>query len=404
MTADVTNSETKEYWHGLAALRAAAMLLGIVLHSAIPFMAHPLTGMNNWIYFQTPTLICDMATWWIHVWRIPLFFFLAGFFALQTLQRHGGAGFAKKRFKRLVVPYFAAVYTVGPMIYVVFHLGWYVTGQCSWDQVWPHIPLPPRLAENFFGPLHLWFLQDLIILSAVFLFLYAVLAPQGDWSTPPEKRLPWWTPFGPGLVTGLLLWSDPSPLLEFHNTFLCVPARLLYYTVFFIGGVTAYRHRSSFFRVTNSYRSHLLVAAVLSFVFLWLRLGPAIDVLAPVSGLVFSLVAGSLCWLLIYGLIGACNVWFREPHPGVTWLSDASYAVYIIHLPVVGLMQLAVYDAPWHSAVKSGVVILATTGICLLSYQFLVRYTVIGSYLHGPRRRPGTEGHSEDVLQRVPTA
>ena len=176
------------------------MLLGIVLHAAIPFMANPLDGMNNWIYFQTPTLICDVATWWIHVWRIPLFFFLAGFFALQTLERHGAVEFAKKRFKRLVVPYFVAVYTVGPMIYVVFHLGWYLTGQCSWDQMWPHIPLPERLAENFFGPLHLWFLQELIILSAAFLFLYVALAGDGPTTAPPERTLPWWIPIGPGCL------------------------------------------------------------------------------------------------------------------------------------------------------------------------------------------------------------
>ena len=403
MTAEASPSETREYWHGLAALRAIAMLLGVVLHSAIPFMANPLGGMQNWIYFQTPALICDVFTWWIHVWRIPMFFFLAGFFALQTLQRHGAEQFAKKRFKRLVVPYFIAVYTVGPLIYVVFHLGWYLTGQISWDQVWPHVALPERLAENFFGPVHLWFLQELIILSTAFLALYVLLAPEGESTSPPMTKLPWWVPIGPGVLTGVMLWSDQSPLLEFHNTFLCVPARLLYNSVFFIGGVTAYRHRSSFFHATTFYRRQLSVAALLSVLYLWLRLSGVVDITAAFGSLAFSVVAGLLCWLLIYGLIGGCNEWFRKPHRVVAYLSDASYWVYIIHLPIVGLTQIAVYHAPWNSVAKFSVVVMSTACLCLMSYQGLVRYTIVGAFLHGPRKRLRTEIKSP-AAERVPTA
>lgn len=378
-----------EYWHGLAALRALAMLLGVVLHAAIPYMAFPLSGMDNWICYQTPTPFCDMLVWWIHAWRIPLFFFLAGFFALQTLQRHGPNGFARRRIKRLCIPYVVAVYTVGPLIYIVFNLGWYSTGQCSWEQIWPHIPLPERLATNFFGPSHLWFLQELIIFSFTFLFLRFVLAEKtsesGVGPSELKKPLPWWLPIGPGILSGIMLWSDSSPLTEWHNTFLCVPARLLYNSVFFIGGIVAYQHRTAFFQVTHFYRRHLILALPASAIYLWIRLSGSFDITGTTGSLALSISAGVFCWLMVYGMIGAFNSWFGHSNRVVRYLSDASYWVYIIHLPIVAAFQIAVFDLDIHSLWKFTLVSVATSFASLASYQWLVRYTVVGSFLHGPR-------------------
>ncbi|MEP3479639.1 MAG: acyltransferase family protein [Fuerstiella sp.] len=389
MNPKPTQRDSTEYWHGLAALRALAMLLGVVLHAAIPYTAVPLSGMDNWICYQTSTPFCDMLVWWIHAWRIPLFFFLAGFFALQTLQRHGAHGFARRRIKRLCIPYIVAVYTVGPVIYLVFNLGWYLTGQCSWEQIWPHIPLPERLATNGFGPSHLWFLQELIILSFTFVFLYVVLGSEesesGAGPAEVKKTLPWWLPIGPGILSGLMLWSDTSPLTDWHNTFLCVPARLLYNCVFFIGGIVAYQHRTAFFQVTRFYRRHLILALPASAVFLWIRLSGAFDVTGATGSLALSISAGVFCWLMVYGMIGVFNSWFGRSSPVVSYLSDASYWVYIVHLPIVAALQLAVYDLNIHSLWKFAVVSVVTTVACLVSYQWLVRYTVVGSFLHGPR-------------------
>lgn len=387
MNPQTNSAPNQDYWHGLAALRGFAMLLGVVHHAAIPFIARPLAGLQ-WVYTQSPSLICDVCFWWGHAWRIPLFFFLAGFFSQLTVQRHGVPGFAVRRVRRLVVPYVVAALTVGPLVYLVFHLGWYLTGQCSWEQVWPSVPLPVTLNAARFGPVHLWFLLELIIISITYAVLFVAFSPgQREFSEVRSFPARWWIPLGPGVLSGLMLWGAPGPLLEFHNTFFHVPDRMLYHMIYFVGGAIAYRHRATFLSAAACFRLHLAIAAPLSVLYLWMRLGDAVDIGSPFGSCLFSLCSGILCWLMIYAFIGAFNEWFRKPHAVISYLSDASYWIYIIHLPVVVVMQLAVYDVAWPSAVKFAVVIAATTGICLLSYQGLVRYTVLGRFLHGPRDR-----------------
>ncbi|MCR9202031.1 MAG: acyltransferase family protein [Planctomycetaceae bacterium] len=403
MTSSTRPAE-KEYWHGMAALRGFAMLLGVVHHAAIPFMDKPLRGLQ-WVYTQTPTLLCDVAFWWGHAWRIPLFFFLAGFFSQLTLQRYGVQGFATRRFRRLVIPYVVAAFTIGPLIYLVFHGGWYLTGQCSWEQMWPTVALPANLGACRFGPAHLWFLLELIIISITYAVLFVVFSPeQPEFSE--VRTLPgrWWIPLAPGILSGLMLWGAPGPMLDFHNTFFHVPDRMLYHMIYFVGGAIAYRHRRTFLATTSYYRRHMAIAAALSAVYLWLRLGQTVDISSPVGSCLFSLCAGVLCWLMIYALIGAFNQWFRHPNAIVSYLSDASYWVYLVHLPVVVLFQLALYNVAWPSAVKFLAAISATTCVCLISYQGLVRYTRIGEHLHGPRTRQSGPARPSAVSEQIPTA
>src|SRR5690606_27332646 len=70
------------------------------------------------------------------------------------------------------------------------------------------------------------------------------------------------------------------------------------------------------------------------------------------------------------------------------YLADASYWIYLIHLPVVILLQAvsAQIAAPWF--VKFPALLFVAMAIMLLSYHLLVRYTVIGRVLNGRRRRP----------------
>ena len=77
-------------YHSLDALRAAMMLLGLVLHSAASYMRTPLEPHG-------PTTIANNErgirplVFFIHLFRMPVFFVVAGFFACAAVspQRRG---------------------------------------------------------------------------------------------------------------------------------------------------------------------------------------------------------------------------------------------------------------------------------------------------------------------------
>ncbi len=398
MQADQNIQIAKERWHGLTALRAVAMLLGITLHAAVPYLSLPMKGLN-WVCQETPSLICDITFWWVHAWRLPLFFFLAGFFARLTSERHGITGFAKHRFRRLVIPYLAACYTIGPAIYVVFAIGWYLTGQCSFEQMMPHIPFPPELQENAFGPAHLWFLQDLIILSIVYLYLSLTVSSGSTGTREVHDIGPvkWWIPFVAAIPCGLLLWSDLSPLMEFNNTFLADPARLLYYSTFFMGGIAAYHNREWFLEAVRFYRIHLLLSLPFCVLFMWLMQTDLLEIQSLFGRLAIGLVSATIAWLAIYGLIGWFVYRVRSEHPAVQYLADSSYWMYLCHLPIVAALHLCLHWVDMPSVLKFVVVSCGTTLIGLSSYHLFVRYTIFGTYLHGSKDKAGTASAAEST-------
>ena len=67
------------------------------------------------------------------------------------------------------------------------------------------------------------------------------------------------------------------------------------------------------------------------------------------------------------------------------YLADSSYWLYIMHLPLVMALQVAVSDLPWPGAVKFALVLATTMGILLGSYQLFVRNSWLGAWLNGRR-------------------
>ena len=67
--------------------------------------------------------------------------------------------------------------------------------------------------------------------------------------------------------------------------------------------------------------------------------------------------------------------------------------MYLAHLPLVIAGQMLVVGWPIHYHLKYLVVCASVTLILLITYQFGVRYTLIGRALNGPRtRRPRPAG------------
>jgi len=140
-------------YHALDSLRAAMMFLGIYLHAVVAYSPN-----GSWPWKQTElTRTLDWSIGPIHVFRMPIFYAMAGFFAALLLERYGFRRAAGNRFGRIVVPFVVGWLVVFPLSMLLAGTGLY-----NFDIAWEFIVSGRILA--YAHPLHLWFLEYLIVL------------------------------------------------------------------------------------------------------------------------------------------------------------------------------------------------------------------------------------------------
>ena len=225
---------------------------------------------------------------------------------------------------------------------------------------------------------HLWFLWFLCWLVG----LFALLATTG---LLPSGRGRWWlVPASclPQAVTGLSLAGSFGP--DTSLGILPKPHVLAFYACFFFFGVATHAAEGLDARLGSRWRILLPAAVVLL----------AAGIATMNDRLSATLLQPAYAWTMSLGLIGLFCRLFPEPRPTVTWLADASYWIYLVHLPLVGLGQVWLHAQPWPPVAKMLVVSAWAAVVGVISYQLLVRHTVIGWVLHGSRSgepRAGTE-------------
>ena len=81
----------------------------------------------------------------------------------------------------------------------------------------------------------------------------------------------------------------------------------------------------------------------------------------------------------------------------VCYLADASYGIYILHLPLVMLAQVWVQDWPGAWWLKLLGITVGVSLVCLISYELLIRHSFMGKWLNG-RRVPWRKAPPADAL------
>lgn len=394
---------TKSRYHAVDALRGMAMFLVIGLHAALGYLRRDIPGVL-WCVRDTPTLPAfDWFCWWCMGVSNPLYFTIAGFFAVYLYDSRGLRGFVANRTRRVLIPFGVALFTVGPGCLFAWMYGWLITGRCSPNQILEVRFLDREIQSEMFGPGHLWFLEYLLLM----LLAYGAVRRLGEGR---ESSLllglrdrmgrvvgSRWRPMLLALPTTALLWISRQRLgidavLDRHNAFVPDPIRFLHHASFFIVGAALYRMRHDLDRLARVGPAYLALTVPIFAGRAWLL---DRDFATPMHGppaLALAALGALFGWLVVFGLIGVSLRLFRESRPSVRYLADSSYWIYLVHMPVIGLIQGDLYLIPGHSLWKFPIVLAVTLALGFASYHALVRHTLIGEWLHGKRERSAARG------------
>jgi fucose 4-O-acetylase-like acetyltransferase len=371
-------------YHSLDALRASMMLLGIVLHSAVSYGMISLGAA--WPYKDPQTNgAFDLVVFFIHLFRMPVFFVAAGFFAAMLMQRDGVRPFLANRAKRILLP----LALFWPIVFTAVAAGFtYANGRAVGALDMSPITSGAFLARASLA--HLWFLWDLAIFCAAAALIVPLAARIPEhWSRRGDAAFAAMAATVGGMlamsaVTALTLLPMEKAGLDTSPS-LFPPVRvLLAYGVFFTFGWLLYRRRDVLETFGERWKGRMLAGAVAAVAYLAVVVAqPFADQrLTHVVGCAF---AGLSMWLLIFGVIGMFVRLLDRPSPIVRYLSDASYWMYLVHLPIVIAVPGLLAPSPLPAVVKFAITLAVTTAATLVSYHYLVRATAIGALLNGRR-------------------
>lgn len=362
----------KERLHHLDALRALTMLL------ILPAHALSLIALNN----EGWTGVERAGYWLIHVFRLPLFFLVAGFFAALLLETRGIRALLSNRLVRIGVPMLVIILLVGPPLDLL------VQSQMGLD-------IRPKGIGAFldFQPSYVWFLWYLTILYAVMLLARWALG-----ALPAARHL--LLRSGSGLlshpVAPLLLavpcaislywqptWAAETPSFSFQPH----PDLLAYYGIFFAGGWVLFKAEGLREKIELRPHAYLALAALAlpPALLLYLLQGEPEIGTSRAFHVLALLLLSIATWSLVFGLPGLARRFLREPSSRLRYWADASYWIYLSHFPVMVVLGLIVFALPLPDGLRLILLTFVTLGLIFPAYGAFVRHTAIGRVLHGPR-------------------
>ncbi len=395
-TGAVTNGKRL---HALDALRAAALLTGVVFHAMFAYVMPP----RDWaVGTNEPNLLMGWFVHYTHTFRMQLFFMLAGFFAARVVARRGAGAYVRDRVIRIGLVFVVLLYPMKLLI----NIAWIEAGLASGGssvtsaaaqlslavqainairtEVWPDIRL-----------FHLWFLYILLTLSVGFVAarwtahrwlprLSAVIgeaAVRVGSAVCASRLAPLWL----ALPVLPILARTPRAVLDAPDRgFALEPYALIVYGLSFLLGWVLSQDPKPLRVLAQRGRVFILLSLLTGSLGFGLDIQRVAGMGLPETHLLAALANALTLSLAVLGWIGFFFATFSRPSRVMRYLADSSYWVYLVHLPLVVALQA--WTADWPPVLGLTTTLAVTFGAGLSSYHWLVRATPLGSWLNGRAR------------------
>lgn len=334
----------------------------VVLHHA----AQPYGPGGGWWIAAEPSNILDYVVLGIFMavnasFFMGLFFMISAYFVPSSLEKKGAARFLKDRLVKLGVPILIFMVCVFPV------MGYLLNGQ-------------PSIS---FG--HLWFLAMLLIFSTAYVAYWLVKKP----SSRIKRNFPGNAAImafimAMALITFVVgIWSPENhwvPLGLFE------PFHLTQYVMLFAVGILAYREGwfDSIPKATAKLWSRVAILTII----MLLVVGIVTDSQEFSGGLTLASLLGSIweafmCVSMCIALLSLFQNRFNSQGPIAKALANNSFTVYLIHIPIIVLLQYLLIGIALDPLIKFAIV--GAVGV-LLSFaisHYVIRKLPYAKYILG---------------------
>lgn len=365
-------------------LRILAIFGVLIFHSSMPFGAELEWHIRN---KETSYLFLELVHW-MHLFRMPLLFFISGTVSYFMLQSRTGGGFIGLRLRRLLIPVILGILViVPPQIYLervtqgfkgnfwqfytnMFTTGAYPKGNLSWHHLWFIAYL--LIYDIFFAPVFVWIISAK---GAAFRKGLQWLA-QG-------KRVYLLTVPGIAIFAALSLkFPETNNLVEDWCYF-------FYWLCFLLPGFLCIAQPSLMDSLERNRYTSLLVAflSIVAINYLrWNDLQPW-DTLAnwrhdPRTYAYLALKA--VCaWGWVLAAIGYGKKYLDKPHPALSYLNQAVYPFYILHQTIIVILAYYVVQTSDTIGAKYLFIVITTFILSMGIYHLLIRPYPVSRFLFG---------------------
>jgi len=360
-------------------VRGSALLLGLVLHSTMSFV-FPIPVADN-----SPSTTLAVIFYVIHIFRMAVFYFIAGFFAHMVFHRRGLRDFVRDRARRIGIPLVAGWLIIAPPTIVIVLWGLSLTFGLE------TIQSSSEQSQGGFPWIHLWFLYYLCIFYLLALMLHWLFSRavdrSGRFRILIDKLISFAVRFNfipillaapiclwPYFSDSWILWAGiPTPDEAIAPQ---AAAMIGFGTAFGIGWIL-HRQASLLGVFRKCWHLNLMIAIALTAYCLSLvgfkpdivaiSLDPSTQLALGWERFRYAAAYAMAIWFWTFAIVGVALRYCSELSPRRRYLADSSYWLYLIHLPVIFFLQVLMAKWPLHWSIKFSVILATTVLVGIVS-------------------------------------
>jgi glucan biosynthesis protein C len=397
--------ETSQRQTYLDWLRILSILGVLFFHSAMPYVADWGWHIKN---HETSNLLME-SNYFLHLFRMPLLFFISGTVSYFMMQRRSSLSFIGLRFRRLFIPLLVGMFIIVPPQIYMERLNNGFTGSYwqFYKTVFNFVPYP----KGSFSWHHLWFIA--------YLFLYDLLfAPLFAWMASPKSiglknklaalaNGKWiHLIMLPGIIWYALLSRKYPETNDLTHDF----CYFVYWLFFLLAGFICITQPKLMDSLERN-RRFILTIGFLSFLLLdylrWNKFDP-LDQNSNNSLLMFGALAlrPLVAWSWVLALVGYGKKYLNQKHKILDYLNQAVYPFYILHQTVIVVLVYYIVQTQNESILSKyiytvGMTFFVTVGI----YHLLVRPFPFTRFLFGmkpkAKNKPAAISENEKINEVV---